>query len=316
MKTSVSIIIPAWNEERIILKTCLFLKKLKLPFNYSELIFIAGGNDNTFNICKEIKLENFNKVIILKQNLKDYKSGALIKGIKKSIGDFIILIDADVFVAPNLAIEIVKALKEFDVVNCDFIPLLQKGFWYDYFMIFKLNWSRNPNNLLSLVGGATISLRREIIDEIGVENFFSNKTTAGVDYYMGQVLRSYNKKMGLVKSTKVIMPRPNNIRDFSKDRFRWYKAFFSIYKKKRWIFLKIIIPILLFILIPPILILSIIKKMIRFPEKNYPKLKYFFTFLFIEYLLNILRIIVSIGIITGKLKPIGHFKGEDRYIVG
>ena len=63
MKTKISIIIPAWNEEIIILKTCSFLRKLNLPFDYSELIFIAGGDDKTYEVCKEIKLENFSKVL-------------------------------------------------------------------------------------------------------------------------------------------------------------------------------------------------------------------------------------------------------------
>ena len=217
MDKSVSIIIPAWNEEKIILRTCIFLQKLQLPFVYSELIIIAGGNDNTYNICNEIKLKNFDKIKIIKQNPGDFKSGALIKGIKEAKGNFIILIDADTLVAQNLVIEIVKSLKKFDAVNCDYFPLIKKGFWYDFCIIDKLYWARNPNNLSSLYGGATISLKREIIKEIGIENFFTNKSRAGVDHYIGMVLKKHNKSLGFVKNTRVITPRPGNIKDFSKD---------------------------------------------------------------------------------------------------
>ncbi|GAH22233.1 unnamed protein product, partial [marine sediment metagenome] len=69
MDETLSIIIPAWNEQKVILETSEFLRRLKLPFKYSELIFVAGGTDNTYIICKEIKLENFDKVFTLKQNL-------------------------------------------------------------------------------------------------------------------------------------------------------------------------------------------------------------------------------------------------------
>ncbi len=128
MKTSVSILIPAWNEENIIPKTCNYLRKLRLPFEYSEIIFIAGGIDNTYKVCKEMKLENFSNVLILRQTPGDFKTGALIKGIKAAKGDIITLMDADIFVPPNLAIEIVKSLRNFDGVNCNFIPLMEKGF--------------------------------------------------------------------------------------------------------------------------------------------------------------------------------------------
>ena len=52
MNEKVSIIIPAWNESKIIRKTHSYLQKLNLPFNYSELIYVAGGNDDTFKICR------------------------------------------------------------------------------------------------------------------------------------------------------------------------------------------------------------------------------------------------------------------------
>jgi len=314
METTISIIIPAWNEEKIILKTCNYLRMLKLPFKYSELIFVVGGNDNTYNICKDIKLNNFNNVFILKQNPNDFKSGALIKGIKKARGAYITLIDADVFIAPNLIIEIVKSLANFDVVNCDFIPMMKKGFWYDYHTIFKLNWAKNPNHLSSLIGGATISLNRKTINELGVESLFSCKSTAGVDYYMGQVLKNKKKRMGLVKNTRVIMPRPNNIKDFTKDRFRWYSAFITLHQENKRLILNTLILSTAFCLFPPLLIIFTIRKMIKLSEKKYLKIKFFFTLFLVEFLLNILRIIVIIRKFTNKLKPIGHFKGEDRYL--
>lgn len=314
MDTSISIIIPAWNEEKTILKTTSYLNKLKLPFKYSELIFIAGGNDNTYNICQEIKLNNFDKILVLKQNPGDFKSGALMKGMMKSKGDVITLIDADVFVAPNLMVEIVKSLKISDVVNCDYIPMMKKGFWYNYHTIFKLNWLKNPNKLSSLIGGATISLRRKLIDEIGIQNFFSKKSTAGVDYYMGQILRQNNKNMRFLKSTRVLMPRPNNIKDFSRDRMRWYSAFFSLHNNNLWLIFTTLVLSASFCLFPPLLSLYIIKNMIKFSERSYPKIKFFFIYFLVEYLINFLIIAIIIGKLTHKIKPIRHFKGKDRYL--
>lgn len=314
MNKSVSIIIPAWNEEKIILKTCEFIEKVKLPFKYSELIFIAGGNDNTYNVCKSVKLTNFNELITIKQNPGDFKSGALIKGIKRAKGDYIILSDADVFMASNTAIEIAKALKKFDAVCCDFIPLIQKGFWYNYYTIFKLIWSKNPNNLHSLIGGATISIRKEIFKEIGIEHFFTNETTAGVDYYMGLILIKNKKRIGFIKNARVLVPRPNNLKDFVKDQKRWLTAFFSIHQKNRFLILSTLILNILYCLFPPLILLTNLRKMMGVFSLKYPNLKLFITLFFIEFMINLISVFSAIKLLMKRIAPIGHFKGEDRYL--
>ena len=69
-----SILIPAQNEVLIISKTIKYLQKLELPFEYSEIIFIVGGTDKNYDVYKNITLINFSKLILLKQNPKDFKS--------------------------------------------------------------------------------------------------------------------------------------------------------------------------------------------------------------------------------------------------
>jgi len=310
MEETISIIIPAWNEEKTISETCIFLNKLKLPFKYNELIFIAGGNDNTYRICKEIRLDNFNEIFTLKQEPRDFKSGALIKGIKKATGNNIILIDADTLVPSNLVIEIVNSLKKFDAVMCDYLPKIRKGFMYDYYIINKLISVKNPKKLSSLFGGATISLRREIIEEIGIKNLFTSKSRAGVDYYMSLILKKNKKSMGFVRDAHVITPRSNNIKGFFKNNNRWISAFFDLHQENKRIILTELILSILFSLFPPIIFFYIISKMIGIYEEKYLKLKYLFLMFFFEYLNNIMNFKTFIRKLAGKSKPIGHFKGS------
>lgn len=312
MNMLISIIVPAWNEERIIPRTCYFLRKLKLPFNYSEIIFIAGGDDKTFTICKDIKLDNFTNKITLRQNPTDYKIGALIKGMKKSKGKFLILIDADTIVAPNFVIEAIKALKKFDAVNCDFFPMIQKGFWYKFFIINKLIWAKNPHDLPSLFGAATISLTRKVVDKIGIENFFTNKSTAGVDHFMGLVLKTNNIKIGLIRNSRIITPRPGCLRDFIKDQLRWFTAFFKLYENEKKIIIFTFIQSTISILIPIIGFFFILNKLKDIEIEKIKKIKYIFILFFVEYLMNILKLKVIIEKRTKRLKVLGHFKGS-RY---
>ncbi len=313
METMLSIILPAWNEEKAILKIKFYLGSLKIPFQ-SEIIFVAGGEDNTFNVCKQLSFDNFNDVLVLKQEHGDFKSGALIKGIKKAKGKFIILIDADVYVASNLAIEIVKSLKKYDVVACDFIPMMAKGFWYNYYTVFKLIWSKNPFKLSSLIGGATISLRKDVIKEIGVKNLFTKKSTAGVDYYMSLTLKKYNKRIGFVKSTRVLMPRPNNLRDFSKDYNRWLTAYYSIHQKEKSVFIINFILSFTYCIFPPLILLMNISKLNNLDLHCNLKIKYSLILYFVDFLKNFQNLFVIIKKLINRLQPIGHFKGQDRYL--
>ncbi len=311
MESSISILIPAWNEEKVILTTCKFLRTLILPFKYSEIIFIAGGMDKTYEICRDIKLENFNQTFILKQNPGEFKSGALIKGMRKAKGDIITIIDADTLVAPNLMIEVVKSLKKYDIVNCDYFPMIKKGFWYDYFIINKLNWSKNSDNLLSLFGASTISLNRAVVEEIGIDNFFTNRSTAGVDHYMGVVLRRNKKIIGFVRNSRVITPRPGCLKDFKKDQSRWFTAFFQIHQdEKRMIFITFILSCLL--LIPFTVLLYNLKKIKNIALNNKLKIRFYFILFFIEYFMNLLRFKAVINRFLRRVKNLGYFKGA-RY---
>ncbi len=314
MQKTISLIIPAWNEANILPKTVKFLKELKLPFEYSELIFIAGGTDETYDICQKLKLKNFSKTLTLKQEFHDFKTGALIKGIKKAIGEVLILMDADVFIAPNLAIEVAKALRKFDAVNCDFIPMMEKGFWYNYHTLDKKLYTYNPNNLKTLMGGPTISIKKSTVDEIGVSKLFTKKTTAGVDYYIGLILSKYEKKMGFVNVTRVLMPRPNNIKDFYKDYVRWESAFFSIHHENKQIILFSFIFSFLYCLSPIILFLRVYKKIQRIKGSQFSSLKYLIVLFLVEYLINLIRIVIITKLLSRRLKFNDHFKGVDRYI--
>jgi len=311
MDVSVSIIIPAWNEEKIIERTYIFLKNLKLPFKFSEIIFVAGGVDKTYEICKQFKFENFNNVLVLEQKIKEYKSGALIKGMRNAKGNIITIIDADTLVAPNFMIEVAKSLKKYDAVNCNYFPMIKRGFWYDFFLIRKLIWAYNPGNLSSLFGASTISLNRSVVEDIGIENFFTNKSTAGVDHYMGVVLQMNKKKIGIVRNSRVITPRPGNLKDFKDDQLRWFAAFFQIHQEDKRIVLSTLLLSFLY-LNPFIILLNNAKKIKNITVNKKLKIKFYLILFFVEYFMNLIRFRVIVGGLSGRLKNLGHFKGP-RY---
>jgi len=103
MKNNLSIIIPAYNEERRIGKTlkdyCLFFDTYKSR-NDLEIIVVADGMDGTAGIVKESS-KNYGFIKCLEFQERLGKGGALLKGFYSSTGNIIGFVDADGSINPK-----------------------------------------------------------------------------------------------------------------------------------------------------------------------------------------------------------------------
>ena len=88
----ISIIIPVYNEEKVILKTISEVKEyIQSNFNTWEIIIIDDkSEDNSLNILQKIK------DIKLLRNLRNHGKGySIVKGVKEAKGSLILFMDAD-----------------------------------------------------------------------------------------------------------------------------------------------------------------------------------------------------------------------------
>lgn len=86
-----SIVIPTYNEENDIAATVEHL--LKLEWNEYEIIFVDDSNDSTRDIIKKY---NSLKIKLICPETRLGRCGARNVGIKKSVGDVVIILNADV----------------------------------------------------------------------------------------------------------------------------------------------------------------------------------------------------------------------------
>lgn len=115
-----SIIIPAWNEEKTLAKVIDKLIALNLPYNYKKEIIIINDSstDKTPWIAKKFTLR-YPKLISSLSNEKNLgKSRTVRKGILHSHGSYVIIQDADLELNPN---EIAKILEIAVTNNLDFV---------------------------------------------------------------------------------------------------------------------------------------------------------------------------------------------------
>ena len=113
MLRKLSVIVPAYNEERTIKQTLERLVGLKLVGWKTEIIVVSDGStDNTDKIIRNLRLPQ-NAVKVFKP--KNQGKGAAIKtGLLKSTGEYVIIQDADLEYNPQ---EIKKLVKKAEMEN-------------------------------------------------------------------------------------------------------------------------------------------------------------------------------------------------------
>ena len=122
MKKSLSVIVPCFNEECVIMEfhTRLTQVLIKMDDFCSQIIFINDGSaDRTLNLLKQIAREDEKvKIISFSRNFGHQK--AVTAGINHCTTDFAVIIDADLQDSPDLIPEILETAKkeQANVVYC------------------------------------------------------------------------------------------------------------------------------------------------------------------------------------------------------
>lgn len=118
----ISIIIPAFNEEKYLKKIISKIKKInfkKINFNYDIIVVDDGSTDNSKKILKKTK----GIKLLIQQNLG--KGRAVQNGIKLSKADYILIQDADLEYFPEDIIKMLKKIKttKIAIYGSRYLPL-------------------------------------------------------------------------------------------------------------------------------------------------------------------------------------------------
>jgi glycosyltransferase involved in cell wall biosynthesis len=106
-KNKLSIIIPAFNEEKTIGKVIEKIEKIKFPIKTEILVVDDGSTDSTGKI-----VENFKGVKLLKNEKNMGKGYSIRRGVKQCKGSIIVFQDADLEYDPRDIVNLVKPIIE------------------------------------------------------------------------------------------------------------------------------------------------------------------------------------------------------------
>lgn len=214
---SVSIVIPAFNEESVIEKVIENVKKLSYPRKKEIIVVDDGSTDRTYEIIKKIKgVRAFRKK-------NGGRASAVNYGLKKARGEIFVRIDADSFPEKNA---LLKAIPHFEdgvasVATTVLIRnpngLLERLQEIEYVMIA---WSRKILEYLDAIyvtPGPMSFYKRDALLKVG--GFDEKNLTEDIEIAWKLTKNKYKIKMAL--DTKVYTKAPNDVKKWWDQRLRW-----------------------------------------------------------------------------------------------
>ncbi|RLE38277.1 hypothetical protein DRJ17_04395 [Candidatus Woesearchaeota archaeon] len=227
-KPNVSVVVPAYNEEKTIKETINSLLELEYPKDKLEIIVVNDGStDKTKQIVRSIMENNKDRDIKLINQKNSGKYIALNRGLEIARGEFFICLDADSFIEkaglkkmlPYFANKKVGAvLPLMKIKNPK--NLLQKIQWYEYIINMFYKRIMGFLNCIHVAPGPFSMYRTSIIRKLG--GF--KKAHRTEDLEMALRLQRNHYKIVQLTNTVVYTTPPENLKSLYHQRVRWNKG--------------------------------------------------------------------------------------------
>ena len=229
----VTVIVPAYNEEKAIGKTVDAL--LELSYVNKEIIVVDDGStDGTFEVAKRHAKSDYTRVV---KKPNGGKWDALNTGIRGAKGEFIVCIDADTLLDPNA---IHHLIKHFSDPNIGAVAgnvkvgnrrgLLTKLQALEYVVGINLH-RRSEANLqnVTVVPGPIGAFRASVLKEIGL---FEGDTFAEDADVTLKILKAGYKTVYEARAIGYT-EAPTSMTSLAKQRYRWYRGSLQVLTKHK-----------------------------------------------------------------------------------
>lgn len=220
---TVSVVIPAYNEEETIKKTIESALNLDYPKEKIEIIIVDDGSkDKTYSIAKKIKN---NRVSVLTKS-NGGKAKALNLGISKAKGEIIVTMDADSYAEPDSLRKMINYFTNPKVMCVTPSMAIHdpKGFWQrlqqaEYLVGVFLRKSFSTMNAIHVTPGAFSAYKKIFFQKHGGFDESGNLTE---DMEMALRIQSKGYSLSCSDDSVVFTKAPKTFADLLRQRKRWY----------------------------------------------------------------------------------------------
>lgn len=235
----ISVIIPAYNEEKTILRTIKAVYNSDYPKDNLEVILANDGStDRTLELITDFKKEqNLDYLIYSQENAG--KAEVLNQAIKLSTGEILIVVDSDSIPTKTALREIVLAFSNPKVAAvASNIRVRQNGKLLNFIQYFEyiIGWqSKRSSFTLGLdyiLGGIGSAFRRSVFEEIG--GYDSDTVVEDMDITF-KLLRKKHK-VAFSHNAVIYTEGAPTFSDLIRQRYRWKFGHTQVLWKHRDIF--------------------------------------------------------------------------------
>lgn len=215
-----SVIVPAYNEEKTIGATLQAILDNGYPKDKLEIIVVNDGStDGTVEVVKKYK------GVILLDKPNSGKADSVNKAIKKSKHEFIAIIDADSYPQKNALKEIMKYFaddKVGGVTGAALVKnrnnLLEKCQAMEYVLIAWTRKSLDAVHSVFVTPGALSVYRRTALEDIG-GGFDTKVMTEDIEIAWNLLRHKWKTRMAI--RAKVFTSAPSKVKAWYNQRIRW-----------------------------------------------------------------------------------------------
>jgi len=175
----VSLIVPTYNEERIVAKKIQNVLELDYPNDRFEVIFVDGASkDSTPEILHQKIRESGRRMKLIRQKSRAGYNSAIIEGLRSASSKIIMITDAGAYHDVNALKNLVKHFHDSSVgvvmggqriLNAEkgFVPKLEEAYWKFY---EQSRMAESHIDSISVSKGECMVFRREICEKALSEN--------------------------------------------------------------------------------------------------------------------------------------------------
>ncbi len=223
---TVTVIVPAWNEEKTLAKTIQSLLALEYPKKKLSIFIVNDGStDNTLAVAREF--ERYKHIrVFTKAN--GGKHTAMNLGIEHSNADLVGCLDADSFVHPKALMNIVEQFTDKEVMAVTpSVQIYTPQNWLQHIQAVEYMVGQFTRKVLSRIHALYVTpgpfsfYRRDIFEKIG--GFVHGYGTE--DMEMAMRMQAHHMRIENAHGALVYTVSPRTIPVLYKQRVRWVSGF-------------------------------------------------------------------------------------------
>jgi cellulose synthase/poly-beta-1,6-N-acetylglucosamine synthase-like glycosyltransferase/peptidoglycan/xylan/chitin deacetylase (PgdA/CDA1 family)/spore germination protein YaaH len=220
---SVAVVVPAYNEEKVIVQTIASLLACDQPGQFEIIVVDDGSSDATYRVARDIFAGNPRVRVYTRPN--GGKSAALNFGVAQTQAEIVVALDADTVFTRDTILKLIRHFADPRVGAVagnakvgNRINLLTR--WQALEYITSQNLDRRAFdvlNCITVVPGAVGAWRRELIEQAGG---FTHQTLAE-DADLTLAIRRLGHAIVYEDEAVALTEAPDTVRGFIRQRYRW-----------------------------------------------------------------------------------------------